>query len=95
MISAQKELNEKTSVASLKGCASKIAKDRKRYIGSAKINDVRNDVAIAINEYNSFIVNKEQLDEQDTLDRKAKDEWEDKSKKEWYFIRYIVSYCPL
>ena len=41
--SAQKELNEKTSVASLKGCASRIAKDRKRYVGSAKINDVRND----------------------------------------------------
>lgn len=81
MISAQKKLNEKTSVASLKGCASKIAKDRKRYIGSAKINDVRNDVTIAINEYNSFIVNKEQLDEQDTLDRKAKDEWKDKVRK--------------
>ena len=81
LISAQKELNEKTSVASLKGCASKIAKDRKRYIGSAKINDVRNDLTIAINEYNSFIVNKEQLDEQDTLDKKARDEWEDKVRK--------------
>lgn len=81
LISAQKELNKKTNVASLKGCASRIAKDRKRYIGSVKINDVRNDVAIAINEYNSFIVNKEQLDEQDTLDKKARDEWEDKVRK--------------
>ena len=79
--SAQKELNEKTSVASLKGYASRIAKDRKRYVGSAKINDIRNDVVLAINEYNSFIVNKEQLDEQDTLDRKARDEWEDKVRK--------------
>ena len=79
--SAQKELNEKTSVASLKGCASRIAKDRKRYVGSAKINGVRNDVTLAINEYNSLIVNKEQLDEQDALDRKARDEWEDKVRK--------------
>ncbi len=36
---------------------------------------------LAIKDYNSFIVNKEQLDEQDALDRKARDEWEDKVKK--------------
>lgn len=81
LLSAQKELNQKTSVASLKSCASRIAKDRKRYVGSAKMNDVRNDVAIAIKDYNSFIVNKEQLDEQDALDTKAREEWEDKVRK--------------
>ena len=46
-----------------------------------KINVVRNDVALAINEYNSFIINKEKLDEQEALDRKARDEWEDKVRK--------------
>lgn len=81
LLSAQEELNQKTSVASLNTCAARIAKDRKRYVGSAKINDVRNDVFLAIKDYNSFIVNKEQLDEQDALDRKARDEWEDKVKK--------------
>lgn len=81
LLSAQEELNQKTSVASLKSCASRIAKDRKRYVGSAKMNDVRNDVAIAIKDYNSFIVNKEQLDEQDALDTKAREEWEDKVRK--------------
>jgi hypothetical protein len=81
LISAQNDLNINTSVASLKGCASRIAKDRKKNVGSAKINDVRNDVAIAIKDYNSFIVNRQQLDEQEILDRKAREEWEDKVKK--------------
>jgi|GEM_PF-2764564 hypothetical protein len=81
LMSVQDELNRKTSVASLKGFASKIAKDRKRYVGSAKINEVRNDVNIAIRDYNASIVNREKLDEQDDLDRKAREEWENKVKK--------------
>lgn len=81
LISCQNELNQKTSVASLKGLASKIAKDRKKYVGSAKINDVRSDVTIAVEEYNQFIVNREQLDEQEKLDKKAREEWEDKVRK--------------
>lgn len=58
--------------------SSGIAKERKKNIGSAKISDVRNDVSIAIKDYNSFIVNKEQLDEQEELYRKAQNELEEK-----------------
>lgn len=79
LLSAQTELNQKTSVSSLKGFASSIAKDRKRYVGSAKINDVRNDVAIAIQDYKTFAVNKEQLEEQEELYRKAEQELEEKN----------------
>lgn len=78
LLSAQEELNQKTSVASLKGYADSIAKDRKRYVGSAKINEVRNDVATAIQDHKSFIVNKEQLEEQEEIFRKAEQEQEDK-----------------
>lgn len=78
LLSAQAELNQKTSVSSLKGFASSIAKERKRYVGSAKIKDIRSDVAIAIQDYKSFIVNKEQLEEQEEIFRRAEKEREDK-----------------
>ena len=80
LIEAQKEANDKTSIVSLKGFASIIAKKRKKHLGSARINEVRNDIALAIKDYNSYTVNKEQLEEQDELDRKAQNELEDKIK---------------
>ena len=75
LLEAKRELMEKTSTSSLKGFAKEIAKCKKKYHGGAKIKDLRIDVDIAIEEYNCYIVNKEKIEEQDELDRAARNEW--------------------
>ena len=75
LFEAEKELREKTNISSLTGHASGIAKRKKKYYGGARIKDLRKDVSIAINEYNSYFVNKEKLEEQDELDRVSREKW--------------------
>ena len=75
LVEARKELLEKSSVSALKGFANGIARNKKKYSGGAKIKDLRTDIDIAIKDYNCFVVNKEKLEEQDALDRKAREEY--------------------
>ena len=72
---AKKELDEKTSINSLSGFASGIARCKKKHYGGVKIKELRKDLTIAIDEYNSYIVNKEKIEEQEALDKKAREEW--------------------
>jgi len=77
---AYDELNNKTSVATLKGYASSIADKRKKYLKTAKLKDIKSDVLVAINDYENYFINKKQIDEQTEIDRKAEQEFREKVK---------------
>lgn len=75
LLEAKRELSEKTNVSSLKGFANGIAKCKKKYYGGAKIKDLRKDVEVAIKEHDSYMVNKEKLEEHDEIDRVSREKW--------------------
>lgn len=49
LVEALNQLNDKTSVASLIGYAGRIVNIKKKYLGTAKIKDLREDVLEALN----------------------------------------------
>ena len=75
LLDARKELSEKSSVSVLRGFAKGIASRKRKCFGGVKIKDLRADIDIAIKDYDCFVVNKEKLEEQDSLDRKAREEY--------------------
>lgn len=80
------ELNSKTSVASLVGFASSMASDRKKWLFSSRIHDLRNDVREALFQYDSYFGNHEQLEMQRKYNHELEKLRDEKIKKYGIFI---------
>lgn len=85
--SALLELNSKTNVSSLQGTAFDIAKKRKRYLQSAKISDLKIEVSKAIENFNTFNGNYEQLKVQREKNMKIKKQYEEIVKQNGIFLQ--------
>jgi len=88
-------INEGESVSSLNGIASDIAQRRRKYLKSAKITDLRIDVAKAIENYYSFNGNYEQLKIQREQNENIKKEYENKVKQNAYFLIFKFQHITI
>ena len=83
---AMDELEKISNARNLNGTAKSIASMRKKLYGKASIKDLSNDVQRAIDKYESFNGNYQQLREQEEQNRMLREEHNDKIQKKGILI---------